>query len=40
MKEKFAMEITVAMLTEQDRHIQRRNLLSATHLTTSWNRGE
>jgi len=40
MKKDFAMEITVPMLSAQDRHVQLRNLLSATHLTPSWNRGE
>ena len=42
MKDEFSMELTVPMLPEQDRHVQRRNLVSvsATHLTPSWNRGE
>jgi hypothetical protein len=40
MQEKFAMEITVPILSEQDRHVQRRNLVSSMHLTPSWNRGE
>jgi hypothetical protein len=39
MQKKFAMEITVPMLSAQDRHVQRRNPLSAMHLTPSWNRG-
>ena len=40
MKKDFAMEITVPMLSEQDRQVQRRSLISATHLTPLWNRGE
>jgi len=40
MMEEFAMEIAVPMLSEQDRHVQRKNLLSAMHLTPSWSRGE
>jgi len=39
MQEEFAMEITVPMSSEQDRHVQRRNLVSAMHLTPSWNHG-
>jgi hypothetical protein len=40
MQVEFAMEITVPMLSEQDRHVQPKNLISAMHLTPSWNRGE
>ena len=34
MKKDLAMEITVPMLSEQDRHVQPRNLLSATQRTS------
>ncbi len=40
MQEKFAMEITVPILSYQDRHAQRRNLVSAMHFTPSWKDGE
>ena len=39
MQEAFTKEITVPILSEQDRHEQRRNLVSAMHFTPSWNGG-
>ena len=39
MQEAFAKEITVPIFSEQDRHAQRRNLVSAMHFTPSWNGG-
>ena len=39
MQEAFTKEITVPILSEQDRHAQRRNLVSAMHFTPSWNGG-
>jgi hypothetical protein len=39
MQEEFAMEITVPILSEQDRHEQRRSPVSAMHFTPSWNGG-
>ena len=40
MQEAFATEITVPILSEQDRHVSRRNLVSAMHFTPSWSGGE
>ena len=41
MQEEFAMEITLPILSEQDRYVQRRNLSirNAPQPTPSWNRG-